>query len=202
MNNVKEIKETIRRINGSLAAIEDRKGIITFANLSGSLVQRTIVANLAIMYGRANMKVLIVDTDFKQNSFLEVFHINNSLGLSDYLNDSTIKTSEITNEVLNQNVAVISSGSLDLDDTHYLLDDPRFELLIGKSSNNYDLILINTATVKKYDEFKNVCKRSDGIILVTEPKTTHKRALFSFFRQLMHDEVRVLGYINAKKLKK
>jgi len=196
---VNNIKETIRQINGSISSLKERKGVIAFTSLSSSLAQRTVVANLAIMYGRASLKTIILDTDFNQNSFPEAFHISNSLGLSNYLNDSNINIFKIINNLPNQNMAVISSGTVKSTETSYLVNDPKFGSLIDNLSKEYDLILINGAPVKSYDEAQNVYKNSDGVVIISENGRTPKKALFKLFRHLRNDKIRILGYINAER---
>lgn len=199
MSGLEGIKETIRKISSNIAGT---KSVLSFITLSDSLAQRTIIANFALMYSQANVKTIIIDSDFSQDSIAQTFGIKNSLGLSDYLSNRSMVAKDIVNKVPEQWLSVISSGTLSHGDTKYLIGDPRLELLLNELSKEYDLVLINTPLVnskEKYMEQKSTFQISDGVILVSRVGIDKKKNLFSLAKNLNNDKIKLLGYINAER---
>ncbi|MBS0953582.1 hypothetical protein [Lactiplantibacillus plantarum] len=196
MNN---IKKTIRQINAQLPDEDNSSKVIGFVTPGSRSAQQTIVANLAIMYGQAGDATLIIDTDFGSTVFSETFNLNNKIGVSDFLNNRSVNVENIISQIPSQNVSLISSGTLKKNETSYLLGDPRFNVLVNELIDKYDKILINTSVMTKYDSIANELKMVDGVILVVNSEETKKKQMFKLMQSLHKQQVKVLGYINAKR---
>lgn len=195
MNN---IRESIRQINIGLSQEKSQK-IITFLTMDNSLVQSTVIANLSIMYGQAEERTIIIDTDFASDNFASAFGVTVKEGLSDYLNDKNINIGQIVNDIPGQTLSLITSGALPNDETKYLLGDPRFNNLIKQLSVKYDRILINTSVFTNYASIKNVLELTDGVILTVGLYTTQKRRAEALIGMLKKNRINILGYINTKR---
>jgi len=196
MNN---IKNGIRKINAGILKKQEKENVITFISVGSTRAQQIIIVNMALMYGQANEKTVIIDSDFGSDSLVETFGLKDKKGLSDYLNDRSIDLDSITNEISGQNTSVIAPGTLDVSETKYLIGDPRFKLLINELSLNYGKILINTPAFERIDTLSNYIFVSDGIILITDSKATSKKKVYKTIKTLRMNDATLLGYVDVKK---
>lgn len=199
MNKLESIKKVVRRISGSLT---ENDKIISFITLSDSLTQKTVVANLAAMYSQANVNTVIIDLDFSQNSIAKAFDIKDGLGLSDYLSNYGLDFSDIISNTSVRNLKVVASGKVKPSETSYLSSSPRLRELLEVLSKKYDLVLLNTPVIdgnQDYMELKKILKQSDGVILVSRLAEKNKIKMYSLFNKIKMDNIKLLGYINARK---
>jgi len=192
------MRETLRQINSGLSIDRD-SSVIGFVTSNDSYSQPTLVANLAMMYKEAGDKTLIIDANFGSESLSDVFKIKNQLGLSDFLDNGNTEMNSIINKVSGENLSFISPGTLDREDTKYLIEDPRFNVLFDLVKDEYKRILINTAPIREsYDE-TSVFSMCDGVILVTDLRHTRKKDVVRIIKTMGRLKVKILGYVNAKK---
>lgn len=194
MNN---IKESIRQINTNLMSTKKRSNVVAFMSIGNLQPQRTVVANMAVMYGQAKKKTLIIDTDFSENIFLDTFKLESKVGLLDYLEKQNIDMQEIIVKIPGQNVSIIPSGSDEKNNTEFLIGDPKFDVLLNRSIQDFDCVLINTNMDEKYDNIGNIAQGIDGIILVIDSNRTKKRALYRLIHSIRKRGVNILGYVSV-----
>ncbi|MCT3222513.1 hypothetical protein EFO81_07410 [Lactiplantibacillus plantarum] len=193
------IKEAIRQINGSLPSESNGSKVILFKTLTKTNSEQTVIANLALMYARAGEKVLILDTDFSSKVFNQAFGLKSQLGLSDYLSGGSSNVANIIQAVSGENISIVCSGTLPLEDTAYLLGDPKMMNFIEKINNKYDRILISTAVFESKSNDEYLLKYADGVVIVQDLKAIKKMQMLSMLDMLDKSNVKVLGYISAKK---
>lgn len=193
------IKEAIRQINGSLPSESNGSKVILFKTLTKTNSEQTVIANLALMYARAGEKVLILDTDFSSKVFNQAFGLKSQLGLSDYLSGGSSNVANIIQAVSGENISIVCSGTLPLEDTAYLLGDPKMMNFMEKINNKYDRILISTAVFESKSNDEYLLKYADGVVIVQDLKAIKKMQMLSMLDMLDKSNVKVLGYISAKK---
>lgn len=193
------IKEAIRQINGSLPSESNESKVILFKTLTKTNSEQTVIANLALMYARAGEKVLILDTDFSSKVFNQAFGLKSQLGLSDYLSGGSSNVANIIQAVSGENISIVCSGTLPLEDTAYLLGDPKMMNFMEKINNKYDRILISTAVFESKSNDEYLLKYADGVVIVQDLKAIKKMQMLSMLDMLDKSNVKVLGYISAKK---
>jgi capsular exopolysaccharide synthesis family protein len=196
---VSNIKEAIRQINGSLPSESNGSKVILFKTLTKTNSEQTVIANLALMYARAGEKVLILDTDFSSKVFNQAFGLKSQLGLSDYLSGGSSNVANIIQAVSGENISIVCSGTLPLEDTAYLLGDPKMMNFMEKINNKYDRILISTAVFESKSNDEYLLKYADGVVIVQDLKAIKKMQMLSMLDMLDKSNVKVLGYISAKK---
>ncbi|MCA1341631.1 AAA family ATPase [Lactiplantibacillus pentosus] len=193
------IKEAIRQINGSLPAGNNGSKVILFKTLARTNSEQTIIANLALMYARAGEKVLVLDTDFSSNAFKQAFGLKTKLGLSDYLSGGSSNVTGIIQAVSGENISIVCSGTLPVEDTAYLLGDPKMMSFMEKTNDKYDRVLINTAAYAANSSDEYLLEHADGVVIVQDLKAIKKMQMFSLLSMLDKRNAKVLGYISAKK---
>lgn len=190
MNNIKEI---IRKTNIQVLNSKHNTSVVGFASLGNTHSQQTIIANMGIMYSHANEKVIILDADFENQTLKNTFKLNSKNGLAEYLDSANMSLNSITNHIENQTLDIITSG-LKMSKNDYLVDDPRFNVMIKELREKYDLVIINTPVLSKNDHHENLWSSMDGILLIID-KGIKKRVVNWLMKSLDKKRVNVLGYI-------
>ncbi|MCJ2385479.1 hypothetical protein ACL36S_05070 [Lactiplantibacillus plantarum] len=196
MNN---IKKAIRQINAGLLKLNTPTHVLSFISIDETVPQQTLLVNMGFMYGQAGESVVIVDTDFENKRLANAFKLASKMGLSDYLEHGSIKSTQIINELTGKQMSVVTPGKSGVANTDYLLDDPRFNTLMTELRAEYDHVLINTPVLSDIESYSSLTQNTDGCILVTIKGVTKKRALYRAYQDLRKHGVKVLGYINVEK---
>ncbi|MGQ2383863.1 hypothetical protein ACT543_14600 [Lactiplantibacillus plantarum] len=196
MNN---IKKAIRQINAGLLKLNTPTHVLSFISIDETVPQQTLLVNMGFMYGQAGESVVIVDTDFENKRLANAFKLASKMGLSDYLEHGSIKSTQIINELTGKQMSVVTPGKSGVANTDYLLDDPRFNTLMTELRAEYDHVLINTPALSDIESYSSLTQNTDGCILVTIKGVTKKKALYRAYQDLRKHGVKVLGYINVEK---
>lgn len=173
--------------------------VLSFISIDETVPQQTLLVNMGFMYGQAGESVVIVDTDFENKRLANAFKLASKMGLSDYLEHGSIKSTQIINELTGKQMSVVTPGKSGVANTDYLLDDPRFNTLMTELRAEYDHVLINTPVLSDIESYSSLTQNTDGCILVTIKGVTKKRALYRAYQDLRKHGVKVLGYINVEK---
>ncbi|WP_249646444.1 hypothetical protein [Lactiplantibacillus plantarum] len=194
MNNIKEV---VRRINLQLIG-ENDTNILTFVTINESISQPTIIANLAMMYARANEKVCILDMNFKDDGLEHTFRANSENGLFNYLEDNNVTVQQIITQTKQTNLSLVSSGSASLQDSKYAIGDPKFSNLLKILSDKYEKVLINVGPLSgKTDERIKFLTILSGIVLISDIGNSSKKGTVDIVKTLVRQKVKILGYISA-----
>ena len=123
-------------------------------------------ANLAITFGMANKRAVIVDCDMRAPSQGMIFSLEtDAVGLSDYLSGQVdtvpvIKTSY-------ENLSVVVSGRRPPNPAELLLGD-RMESLLKTLKEEYDVIFLDLPPVAVVSDASVVASRVGGYLVVLE----------------------------------
>jgi capsular exopolysaccharide synthesis family protein len=124
----------------------------------------TTAINLAIAYGQANHRVLLIDGNLHQPMIHQIFSIPNISGLTSILAgqcsfEQAVKESGI------RNVTVLPSGPYP---THSMdpLASEQTTALLEAAKADYDVILIDSPALLAVTESSEWALHSDGVLLV------------------------------------
>ncbi len=149
-----------------------------------------ISSNLAMIFANTGKKVLLIGADIR-NPKLYTFFGNssaadylgkpkrgNSLGLTDYLFDSTLPTKEIVHPTLvnSKTVDVVYSGRIPPNPAELLMND-RMKDLFDEVSETYDYVIVDTAPLMVVTDTLLISQYSDHILYVTKADFTNKNVL-------------------------
>jgi capsular exopolysaccharide synthesis family protein len=126
----------------------------------------TVAAKLAVTMAQIENKVLLIDADFYCPIQHQIWELSNSQGLSNLI----IEQAEIKiaiQSVMN-NLDVLTSGVIPLNPGS-LLDSKHMTKLIKNLANNYDLIIIDTPSLKVAADAATLGQIADGVLLVVRP---------------------------------
>ena len=123
----------------------------------------TVCANLAVTMAQLGQQVLLVDADMPDPLQHKIWKLPNQIGLSNLILDrADLKTA--IEEVM-VNLEVLTSGTTPANSTA-LLHSPEISSLIAKFSAHYDLVIIDTPSLKVSTDALMLGKIADGILLV------------------------------------
>lgn len=155
----------------------------------------TIIANLADVMGRQELKVLIIDADLRLPSQHYILGVDNSLGLTDILKEKATIETVIQNTSL-FNVDIIAAGQSPNNPSE-LLSKTVLKDLLETVKKYYDYILIDAPPVIVADT-TIVAQKIDGVIMVAEENKTPKQKFQKALNTLKSTNTPILGIILNK----
>ena len=162
----------------------------------------TISAHLAVAISQMGKRVLLVDANMRQPKQHKLFKLSNELGLSNIIQDTSIRFPEIEmiiNPVM-KNLDVFTSGTQPANPIG-ILSCERMNLLLQYLSWTYDVVILDTAPLLDIDGTSALGNMADGILLVTDLMVTHTEKTISMVKEIVvRSEQNVIGMIvnNAK----
>ena len=136
--------------------------------------------NTSLAYASVGKKVLLVGCDLRNPQVHNYFNLNkNQKGISNYLNDSTIKAVDcmLENDLKNKRpVDIVLSGQIPPNATG-LLKNGRFETFLEEVSPLYDKIIIDTAPILLVTDTITIAKYCDLLVYLTKAGHTDKKLL-------------------------
>jgi capsular exopolysaccharide synthesis family protein len=153
----------------------------------------TTVINLAIAYGQADQKVLLIDGNLHQPMIHQVFAISNKLGFTSILAgncpfEQAIKESGI------RNVTLLPSGPYP---THSMdpLASAQTANLLAAIKTDYDIILIDSPALLAVTESSEWALHSDGVLLVIRAGMLKEGDMLQAKLLLDQLQIRIIGSV-------
>lgn len=152
-NNDEEISEAFREIYSSLkleTGCHPPYSLIITSSLP-SEGKTFIACNLAQIFSRHQLKVILIDCDFRRPSVHRQLKIGNENGVIEWVySDTPLPTTEDPTELkllgiteINPNFFVLPSGGSTKDPTEIIGHD-RFNRLMSRLKDSFDIIIIDT----------------------------------------------------------
>ena len=172
INNVNKnaaffVKEAYKMLRTNLRYTSNgntcRKVIITSPSMQEG---KTVTAvNLAVAIAEAGNRVLIIDGDMRDGQVHTYFRVRNSSGLSNLI----LGSAEISNTIIkykgNQNLFIITSGTIDSDPLDMATSEEMTQLM-NRLSEQFDYIIVDSPAINVVSDAIPFSKITDGIIMV------------------------------------
>ncbi|MBU9808221.1 polysaccharide biosynthesis tyrosine autokinase, partial [Rahnella sp. SL6] len=104
-----------------------------------------ISANLAVVMGQLDKKVLLIDGDMRKGFAHKVMGVSDRIGLSNLLT-ADISYSEAIKTISKGNIDFLGRGPIPPNPAELLMT-PRFSKLIEWATTNYDLVIIDSPPI-------------------------------------------------------
>ena len=151
----------------------------------------TIVSNLGVSIAQTQRRVLIIDADFRWPAIHKVFGLDNSVGLSSFLNnESDLKIQQTSFPGL----YVLTSGPK-VDNPVETLDSPNMHELIGKLEKVFDVILVDGPSCLSVTDSAVISTYVDGVLLVVRHSWVRREALIGTIEQLAQAQATFVGVV-------
>ena len=126
-----------------------------------------IAMNLALSYAKAGKKVILVDFDLHHSSLKEIFGVEDTVGVSDYLNKDALLDEIIQPVLESENLFFIAAGSTYLDPSR-LLENNNLGTLMEALEQEYDLIIMDSPPVIQVADAYALSSYADTTLFVVK----------------------------------
>jgi capsular exopolysaccharide synthesis family protein len=178
------------------ALLLSRAGGVHSLTITSSLPgegKTSTAANLAIVLGQINKKVLLIDADLHKPRQHKVFGISNRLGLVSILAEGTDPLAAVTKTAL-ANVYVLPAGPSSPNPSGLLSSVAMTELLRTMNAN-FDYVIIDSPPVGPVADAIVLGHYTDGVVLTTQAGRTPRVLVRRVRDKLQLANVRILGVL-------
>ena len=160
--------EAYRILKGNIELNLPDHGANTYTLVSGGPGEgkSTTLSNLAYIYAKGGANVLVVDADLRRPSQHRFFDVDNGVGLVDYLHGRK-SLEEITHPSRLENLSIIPSGSLEMEDVG-ILNGPRMTELIIQLKKRYDVVFFDSPPILGVSDASILVSEVDNTIMVVQ----------------------------------
>ncbi|EME5388620.1 polysaccharide biosynthesis tyrosine autokinase [Escherichia coli] len=187
--------EAIRGLRTSLhfAMMEAKNNILMISGTSPNAGKTFISTNLAATIALTGKKVLFIDADLRKGHVHKMFGGNNEHGLSDILSGQA---------TLNNSLKHVKEGGFDYigrgavpPNPAELLMHPRFETLLKKVSNEYDLVIIDTPPILAVTDAAIIGRYAGTTLLVARFEINTPKELMVSVKRFEQSGITIKGCI-------
>ena len=149
-------------------------------------------ANIAVSFAQMGKKVLLIDADMRKPRIHEIFNLERSPGLSEYLagKESGPQSTGITG------LEVFTSGRTSPNPAELLGSKRMKELLgSGRARDDFDMVIIDSPPVLSVADAAILSVVSDGVVLVVNAGSTPRPAIQRAIQQLSDVEAKLIGCV-------
>lgn len=171
-NNI-NINNQLKRIEANIELKKDteKPKVILFTGVSKQSGTTYIVNNLAIQYAKIYNKVLIIDANIFTKTMSREYKLEGKNGLTNIIDLDTFKDVEKTiQKTEKENIYILPAGNTEIEEEKFLQSSMKNLLKILE--NNYDVILIDTASINEKVAPIVLSKAADTTIIVAQEQKT------------------------------
>ena len=167
------INNQLKRIEANIELNKDieKTKTILYTGVGKQPGTTYIVNNLAIQYTKIYNKVLIIDANIFTKKLTKEYNLEEKDGLSNIIEANSFKDVEKTiQKTEKENIYILPVGNVEIEEEKFLQSNVKDLLKILE--NNYDVILIDTASVNEKVTPIVFAKAVDTTIIVTQEQKT------------------------------
>ncbi len=153
----------------------------------------TISTNLAAIIAQGGKKVFLMDGDLRRPKVHRFLGLPNQFGLSDLFRTAMPISAVAQKTDENENLHVITSGSLPPNPAE-LLGSARMDALLTEAEKEADVVVIDSPPTLVADA-QVLSSKVDGVIVVIYPGHTHADAAMATLEQLRRAGAHVVGVV-------
>lgn len=187
--------EAIRGLRTSLhfAMMEAKNNILMISGASLNAGKTFISTNLAATIALTGKKVLFIDADLRKGYVHKMFGGNNEHGLSDILSGQTTLDNSLKH-VKEGGFDYIGRGAVPPNPAELLMH-PRFETLLKKVSNEYDLVIIDTPPILAVTDAAIIGRYAGTTLLVARFEINTPKELMVSVKRFEQSGITIKGCI-------
>ena len=188
------INESYREIRTYLTINDEMKTIlITSAEMNEG--KTTTICNLAKCFGELDdIKVILIDCDFKKRGVSRKLGISNPFGVSDIVFGNK-KLDECIQKV--EDIDVLPSGGVP-NNTSMLLNSKVMKNLVNELREKYDYVFIDSPPICRLNDACIIAQYADGTVLVNASKEIDSKVAKLTLEKLKKVGANVIGVVLNK----
>lgn len=188
------INESYREIRTYLTINDEMKTIlVTSAEMNEG--KTTTVCNLAKCFGELDdIKVILIDCDFKKRGVSRKLGISNPFGVSDIVFGNK-KLDECIQKV--EDIDVLPSGGVP-NNTSMLLNSKAMKNLVSELREKYDYVFIDSPPICRLNDACIIAQYVDGTVLVNASKEIDPKVAKLTLEKLKKVGANIIGVVLNK----
>ena len=171
----------------------DKATTILITSTIASEGKTTVSANLAKILEMAQYKTLLINLDIRKPTLHKFFDIDNSIGITNYLNGQYNET-EIIRQTEFGTLDIITSGPIPENPSELILSK-RLPVLFEKLKTMYDYIIIDTAPIGIVTDTKSIMKYTDLNLVLLKENFAKKAFLPTIEKMIIQYQFQNVGLI-------
>ncbi|MBV8864287.1 MAG: polysaccharide biosynthesis tyrosine autokinase [Acidobacteriaceae bacterium] len=201
------LADSFRSVLASIlfAGARQRRRVLVLTSANPGEGKTTTAINLAATLANMNRKVLLIDGDMRSPRLHTAFGLENSIGLSNVLQEIAIKQTPTIPSGIREtgipNLDVLTSGPA-VQAGADLLFSASMPALIAQCREKYSMILIDTPPMLLMPDARALARAADAVVLIARAGRTDRNAIQAAYRRFVEDQTPVLGVVlndwNAK----
>lgn len=142
------ISNQLKRIEANIELNKEKSKIILYTGVSKQPGTTYIVNNLAIQYTKIYNKVLVIDANIFKKTLSKEYNLEEKNGLTNIIDLDTFKDVEkAIQKTEKEKIYILPAGNIEIEEEKFL--QSKMKDLLKILENNYDIILIDTASVNE-----------------------------------------------------
>ena len=194
VKNNNMINESYREIRTYLTINDEMKTIlVTSAEMNEG--KTTTICNLAKCFGELDdIKVILIDCDFKKRGVSRKLGISNPFGVSDIVFGNK-KLDECIQKV--EDIDVLPSGGVP-NNTSMLLNSKAMKNLVSELREKYDYVFIDSPPICRLNDACIIAQYVDGTVLVNASKEIDSKVAKLTLEKLKKVGANIIGVVLNK----
>ncbi|MBQ6173895.1 MAG: polysaccharide biosynthesis tyrosine autokinase [Clostridia bacterium] len=182
------------RMNLIYTLVEKQSHTVMVTSAISGEGKSTIAANLAISFGMAGKRVLLIDADMRRTCQRDVFHYDADLpGLSDTL-IGACKWQSAVLHTERENLDILPAGHLPPNPAE-LLESAAMHELIRELEAAYDLVLLDTPPINIVSDPLALSRETAGAVFVVRQNYSDHREIRKALRSAEMTGMELLGFV-------
>ncbi|WP_341771860.1 polysaccharide biosynthesis tyrosine autokinase [Burkholderia ambifaria] len=177
--------EALRSLGTALQFMQlDRphNGVVLVTGASPGVGKSFVSANLAVLLGQSQKRVLLIDGDLRRGRLAQSFGVGARSGLSSVLRGETAAAAAIVAEV-SPNVDLLPTGP-HVQQPSTLLSGERLPQLLAEVAQRYDVVLIDSAPLLPVSDTTLLASHAGITLLVARANVTHYGEIVESVRRI------------------
>ncbi|MFH1771743.1 MAG: CpsD/CapB family tyrosine-protein kinase [Candidatus Omnitrophota bacterium] len=160
---------------------------------------KTITAsNLAVSFAHdSETKVLLIDCDLRKGSVSELFALNGSVGISDYL-ARKVEYSRTIHPTKVKNLFIVPKGKINISPSEMFGSNDMRVFLEQIKSQSFNYIIIDTPPILPFTDAGVLGAQTEGVLLVVKAQKTQAQAVLKAKDFLNQAQAKLLGIVLAQ----
>lgn len=178
--------------NIEFASVDKKINCYAITSAQEAEGKTTLTCNLAHLYAEKGLRVCLIDLDLRQPVIHKLFHIENKIGIVEYVKGDVTELEDIIHSV--EGVDIITAGS----HTPFpgkILGSEKMGELIKKLREEYDYVLLDTPPVLVVSDAYLIGPYVDGFLVVCSQHISYKSKVYSAIKSLEEKHINILGIV-------
>ena len=160
----------------------------------------TTALNLAATLAQdPDLKVILVEVNLRTPSLKKTLKIEDAPDLTELVDNMDQMSSRIE-KIGSENLYVIACGGSSLLGPLGLFESKQFDQFLQTLRDRFDYVILDAPPVPVFSEFRVLCKKVDGVVLVVQAEKTRRQVGLQAKREIEEAGGKLLGvFLNRRK---